>query len=314
MKKVSRSLSDIAVLRGGSKNFEESLKEGAEILKSLSNIGYQPLDVLIDVDGGWTLHGQPTDAHYIYTLSHTVIDATRMRGEAYQDLAKRMGLPLLFSNADRICMDREDMYRLLRQQGFKVPDTTVIRSKAPIQPEQLHSIWRKYHTPLMLRPLTRTKNAPSKLITSFHDLENTVTDYHDKGVDMHVLTYRDVPTSSVAVMPNFRNEELYTPLWVETFSGTKQLPNNSSTIRAYTRAPDFRKEQVKKIVEKVYKALDLSGPACIDMIPYKNDYIIVNIETEPSLRPEGRFMKSLETTGVNNSQCLISRILNELER
>jgi hypothetical protein len=26
-------------------------------------------------------------------------------------------------------MDREDMYRLLRMQGFKVPDTIVVRAK-----------------------------------------------------------------------------------------------------------------------------------------------------------------------------------------
>ena len=51
MIKVSSSLPDLAVLRGGDKDFKQSLLEGAEVLKSLSKIGYTPLDVLIDQEG-----------------------------------------------------------------------------------------------------------------------------------------------------------------------------------------------------------------------------------------------------------------------
>ncbi len=312
MLKVSNSLPDIAVLRGGKKDFKVSLKEGAEILQSLTKIDYKPLDVLIDTDGNWTLHGQPTDAHYIFTIAHTVVDTTHMMGEEYQALARRMGIPLLFSHADRVCMDREDMYRILRQQGFKVPETAVIRAKAPLQIKQLQSIWSKYHTPLMLRPLIRKDNSPSKLIRSFNDLENAVGDYHSKGVDTHILTYRKVPTSSVAVIPNFRGEHLYTPLWVETFAGNKEIPNDSSLIRAYTHAGEYKKEQMKDFIKKVYEALDLSGPVCIDVIPYNDNYAVVNIDTAPSLRSDGRFMQSLQTTGVDVGQYIHSYIKNSL--
>lgn len=312
MLKVSNSLSDIAVLRGGKKDFKVSLKEGAEILQSLTKIDYKPLDVLIDIDGNWTLHGQPTDAHYIFTIAHTVVDTTHMMGEEYQDLARRMNVPILFSHDDRVCMDREDMYRILRQQGFKVPETSVIRAKVPVQSKQLHSIWGKYHTPLLLRPLVKKEGLSSKLITSFNDLENIVKDYHSKGVDTHILTYRKVPTSSVAVIPNFRGENLYTPLWVETLAGNKDIPGSSSSIRAHTHISDIKKEQMKELVRKVYEALDLSGPVCIDVIPSNDNYIVVNIDTTPSLRSGGRFMQSLQTTGVDVGQYIHSHIKNSL--
>jgi hypothetical protein len=107
MIKVSSSLPDIAVIRGGNKDFKLSLQEGVEVLQSLTKIGYQPLDVLVDTDGKWTMHGVPTDAHEVFTQAHTVVDTTRMTGEAYQDLAKKMGIPLLFSHDDKVCMDRE---------------------------------------------------------------------------------------------------------------------------------------------------------------------------------------------------------------
>ena len=118
---VSKSLSEIAVLRGGNKNFKLSLSEGAEVLTSLTNLGYQPLDVLIDEEGNWTTKGKPTEPHEIFIRAHTVVDTTRMKNEKYQLLAKKMQITLLFSEAHQISLDREDVYRLLRHQSIKVP-------------------------------------------------------------------------------------------------------------------------------------------------------------------------------------------------
>ena len=308
------SLPDVAVLRGGNKDFKRSLIEGGEVLSSLTKLGYAPLDVLISKEGDWTLGGRPTDPHYIYTRSHTIIDTTRMKGEVYQELAKKMSIPLILSEGENVTMNREDMYRILRQQGFKVPDTLVIRATQPFNGKVLRDIWYTFHTPLMVRPLIRSDKAVSKLVTSFKDLEDTVTDYHAQGIDVQVLTYQRAPTSSVAVIPNFRGEKVYTPLWVETFSGVKEIPHGESKIRAYSHAPAFRKDQMKELVTEAYNALGLTVPVVIDVIPQKYDYMVVNIETSPSLRGDGRFMKSLETTGVDIGQYLHAYITDELTR
>lgn len=314
MSKHKHSLSDVAVLRGGNIDFARSLTEGGEVLSSLSKLGYQPLDILISKDGEWTTGGRPTDAHYVYTRAHTIIDTTRMKGENYQDLAKKMDISLVLSEGETVTMNREDMYRLLRQQGIQVPNTIVIRAGAPLNPGIFREIWSTFHTPLMVRPLVRSDKATSKLITKFQDLHDTVTLYHSRGVDVQVLTYQKAPTSSVAVIPNFRGEKVYTPLWVETFDGIKEIPNSNSRVRAYTHAPVFRKEQMKDLVTDVYNALGLTIPVVIDIIPRKYDYMVVNIDTSPSLRKEGRFMKSLETTGVDVGQYIHSYIKDELTR
>lgn len=314
MLNVSRSLPDIAVLRGGKVDFKQSLIEGAEVLTSLTKLGYQPLDVLIDQEGNWTTKGKPTDAHAIFTTAHTIVDTTKMRKEKYQALAKKMHIPLLFSQSNDVTLDREDMYRLLRQQGVKVPDTFVVRSSAPLMDSLFRDLWSRYHTPLLIRPLKKVEGVPSKLIKLFSDLEKTIREYHSKGVDMHVLTYRKAPTLSVALLPNFRNHEIYTPLWVETFNITNELPNNESIIRPHLQAPQNKKDEMKKLATKVYKALDLTEPATIDVIHHNNDYIVVNIETSPSLRKNGRFMQALETTGIESGHYIHSRIQNEFER
>lgn len=312
MLNVSRSCPDIAVLRGGKEEFSLSLQEGQEVLKSLSKLGYVPLDVIVDRDGNWTAQGRPTDMHTIFTRAHTVVDTTRDRYAAHIKLAKRMGITLLFSKGSDVNMDREDMYRLLRMQGVKVPDTVVVRAKAPLSDSFFRDTWSRYHTPLMVRPLVRQNGVQSKLITKFGEFENAIREFHGKGIDVHVLTYRKAPTSSLAVLPDFRGEKLYTPLWVETFGSLNAIPNQSHRMEMHKNAPDYRKEEMRDIATKVYEALDLSGPACIDVVHSNGKYTIVNVEPHPSLRKDGRFMQSLTSTGIDIGQYVHSQIQNEI--
>lgn len=314
MLKVSQSLPDIAVLRGGDKDFKLSLSEGAEVLASLTKIGYQPVDVLVGRDGEWTSKGFPTDPHKVYTQAHTIIDTTRMKGKEYQALAKRMKIPLIFSEDNDVSLNREDLYRILRQQKIKVPDTFVIRAHDELKGEVFRNLWTKYHTPLLIRPLHRNPEVPSKIVKMFHELENTIRDYHAKGVDTHVLTYRKLHTTSIAVLPHFRNEEVYTPLWVDSFQDPDVLPNKDSNLSPHLQAPAFRKEHISSLAKKVYKALGLTGPACIDFIHHNNEYIVVNVDTNPSLRKEGRFMQSLKTTGVDAGHYIHECIKHDFER
>lgn len=313
MLNVSRSLPDIAVIRGGKEDFSLSLEEGQEVLRSLSRLGYKPLDVLVDREGNWTTQGRPTDAHAIFSRAHTIVDTTRDRHAPHIALANRMGITLLFSKGQDVHMDREDMYRLLRMQGFKVPDTMVVRAKAPLNPAIFREVWSTYHTPLMLRPLARRADVGSKLVTMFPEFESAVREYHKKGVDIHILTYRKAPTASLSVLPNFRGEKLYTPLWVENFQGLSSIPNSTEKMRTHFNAPEYRKKEMKDIATRVYKALNLSGPACIDVIHHNGSYVVVNVETTPSLRKEGRFMQSLQSTGIDIGQFVNSHIESNLE-
>lgn len=313
MIKVSSSLPDITVLRGGTVNYKQSLTEGVEVLTSLTKIGYDPVDVIIGRDGEWTSKGYPTDAHDIFTKAHTVVDTTRMEGQAYQVLAKKMHIPLIFGKDTEIKMDREDLYRILRQQGIQVPDTLVVRSSATLTPSIFRDIWLQFHTPILIRPLTRHGEAPPVIIRIFHELEQVLRDYHEKGIDTHILTYRKKPTTSIAVVPHFRHEEIYTPLWVDTFPEEGELPHKGSTIRPHLQPLEWRREHIQSVTKKVYKALGLNTPVCIDYIHHNDDYIVVNVELAPSLHKDGRFMKSLATTGVDAGHYIHEYISHDIQ-
>jgi D-alanine-D-alanine ligase-like ATP-grasp enzyme len=314
MLKVSQSLPDIAVLRGGNKDFKQSLAEGAEVLASLTKIGYEPVDVLVGKDLSWTSKGLPTDAHAVYTQAHTIIDTTRMKGQDYQRLAKKMQIPLIFSRDTDVTLDREDLYRILRQQDIKVPDTFVVRANSKLNDKVFRDLWTTFHTPLLVRPLSSDSKTPSRLVKMFHELESVIREYHEQGVDVHVLTYRKHHTMSLAVLPRFRHEKVYTSLWVDTFPDEGQMPSKESRMSPHLQAPDFRKETIKKIATEVYNALGIATPVCIDFINHNNEYVVVNIDLNPSLRKDSRFMQSLATTGVDVGHYIHEHIRHELER
>jgi hypothetical protein len=130
---------------------------------------------------------------------------------------------------------------------------------------------------------------------------------------VHILTYRKVPTSSLAVLPNFRGEKFYTPMWVDTFAGINELPSHNHRMQAHLHAPEFRKRQMREIATKVYEALELTGPALIDVIYRNGEYTVVNVDPTPSLRKSGRFMESLKSTGADIGQYIHSQMQSEMQ-
>lgn len=302
----------VAVLRGGNISFSQSIKEGEDMLNSLESKEFKVLDVLIHRDGSWSLKGVPTDPHYIFTVSSFIVDTTHSRNSSYQILAKKMNVPFLFSHAEDISLDREDTYRILRQEGINVPLTSVIRSISTPENSYIHHIWNTHHTPLLLRPLSRSQDTHSKLVRGFKDFTETLEEYINKGVDIQVLTYKQIPTYSVAVVPSFRDKELYFPLWVRTSIWDSSIPHRDSLMQQVTTLTSSEKEKMIETVENVCKALNINTPACVDVISVSGKHIVVNVDRTPSLRKDGRFMQSLETTGVDIAEYIASKLYEKV--
>ncbi|HCC06298.1 TPA: hypothetical protein DEP94_03015 [Candidatus Nomurabacteria bacterium] len=298
----------IAVIRGGKVNTSQSLKDGKDILVSLTGIGYTPLDILVDTDGSWTMKGRPTDAHYVFTIAESVVDTTQDVEAPWRELAKKMWIPLLLSHDDSVTLDREDMYRLFRQHGLPTPKTLVVRANTETPRETFRELWQTFHTPLMVRPLKKDKENESVLIRKYADLENVLADYHNNNLDVHIFTYKPTRTLSVAVLPNFRGQKLYTPLAVETFSPVTALPRKDHPMRAVFKAGEKENDAIRKAAESAYQSLGINGHASIDMIPYKDGYMVINVDLKPSLSKDGRFAQSLATTGVDVGQYVHSLV------
>ena len=303
---------NIAVFRGGKNNHGASMKSGQNIISLLARNGINVNDVYLDDEGNFIKNGLSADRHQILMNLDGYIDTTDHHNLSHHDLASRMGLKNIISHKESIPVqvDREGIYRILRQSGVNVPKTFIIRKTENNLLHTAKEVWTKFHTPLLLRPLEYTSSRGSVLVKSFQDLIKSVSEYHQHGNDVHILSYKSVPTFATAVVPNYRGEDYYTPLSVQTFVKKHEVPNRDSVVQVYIKAEDDKKEKIKKLTKEVSRVLQISGPVCIDVIPYKDDYMVVNVDLSPSLHDDSRFMQSLASTGVDLGNFIIKQIAN----
>lgn len=304
----SKKLPTIIVLRGGKENHATSVKEGANVLSLLRKHGYDPMDVYIDENDVWHHKGIPTEAHHVFSDADAYVDLTRNKIAPHNDLAKRMGLLRLLDTEDALGeQDRENIYRILRQKNILVPDTQVIRAESNLSISHLQEIWRKMHTPYLIRSLFKKNKLPSILVSSFDKFKESIEQTKDE--DIMMMTYRNSMPISIAVLPNYRGEKLYTPIAVQTLSQSYQSPNENHTKKLFLHASNEDKKEISDIAKKVYEALDIKEHALVDLIKTPRGYMVVEVQTNPSLLPESRFSQSLESTGADIGHFIHTRLL-----
>lgn len=303
----SKKLLTIIVLRGGKENHETSIKEGANVLSLLRKHGYDPMDVYIDEDDVWHHKGVPTEKHHVFSGADAYVDLTRSKEVSHHDLAKRMGLLRLLSNENSLGQqDRENIYRILRQKNILVPNTQVIRARSNVGISHLQEIWRKMHTPYLVRSLFKKGKTPSVLVSSFDKFKESIENTKDEDVMM--MTYRNSMPISVAVLPNYRGEKLYTPIAVQTLVSSYQAPNDTHVKKLFIHASNDEKKEISDVAKKVYEALDIKDHALVDLIKTPKGYMVVEVQTNPSLLPDSRFSQSLESTGADIGHFIHTRL------
>ena len=78
------ALSNVIVLRGGpSSEHEVSLMSGETMIRELPKNKYNPIDIVIDRSGNWTLENKPTTPERVLRHADVVLNA--MHGEYGED-------------------------------------------------------------------------------------------------------------------------------------------------------------------------------------------------------------------------------------
>lgn len=313
MYEMPRKNINIAVFRGGNENHGKSIKEGQHIISLLTKERLNVTDVYLDDAGNFIKNGIAVEPHSILSNIDGYIDTTDHQTLAHHDLAYRMGVKNIISHKEvvPVFVDRESVYRILRQAGIDVPNTYVIRKSDNDFVKKAKEVWTKLNTPFLVRPVEYTTSKSSSLVKSFSDLIKSVSAYHDSGHDVHVLSYKSLPTYSTAVLPNYRGEDYYTPLAVETLLKKHEVPNKESFVQVYIRGDMETKEKIRNITKEVARVLQVSGPVCVDILLDKNKYVVVNVDLKPSLHQGGRFMLSINSTGCNIVDYLSKKLEKE---
>jgi D-alanine-D-alanine ligase-like ATP-grasp enzyme len=278
------------------------------MLDSLTRLDIPTVDVYIDEKGVWHTRGIESDPHKVFVQVDGYVDTTE---DAYAEkihgaLAKRMGVEKVLSHKKMYDLDRESIFRLLRQGGVPVPETEVIRVQFGVPLKTLQEVWRSLHTPYIVRPVSHSAEHSSVFVSSFEQFRDVARTFAEAHIDFHVVPYRSAQTISTALLPSYRGERIYMPLSVTSLTEHREVPSANSKIVIY-RTHDSEYAQLQALLRKAYEILDLQGPALIDVVKTKVGYMIVEVKTQPSLRSEGRFMQSLATTGVELGHYISTR-------
>ena len=133
----------VAVLSGGrSSEHDVSLRSGASVAQGLSDAGHEPLAVLIDRDGRWTLHGEEVEVVPGRGLlgadaAFPVLHGPFGEDGTVQGLLELAGVPYVGAGVlgSALAMDKDVFKAVMRDRGIPVTrNITLRRGQAPESP------------------------------------------------------------------------------------------------------------------------------------------------------------------------------------
>jgi D-alanine-D-alanine ligase-like ATP-grasp enzyme len=175
----------------------------------------------------------------------------------------------------------------------------------------LQNIWKKLHTPYIIRPIDKKKNT-SVIVLGFDQFMKEISRFHKLKEDIIVMSYRNTTPFSIAVLPNYRGEKLYAPLGIQTLSGKYEIPNKNHKKVPFLHLSLSEKQKIMEIAKEAHQALGLNGHILVDIIKTPKGYMVVELETRPSLLEDSRFSQSLATTGADIGHYIHSCLENAI--
>lgn len=288
----------VLVLRGGAKNHSLSITTGAAIVSSLPFYNGQPIDVYIDQEGKWYRNGLPVEPLHTLTLADAYIDTVNQKKrEPYHDIAERLGVVrLLRSDTFPLSLDRESVFRVLKQHGIATPETKVFRKHEDVSHIKTSEVFRTVMAPFIVRPL---RGEESGSIASTHKELVTALEKILENDDAHVMQYKNAKTRTVVAIPEYRGEELYITLPLEVQVKKYEKPTREHRLLPLTYLSQEDKKKISLFVKDVHQALGAKDLFMLDFIETRNGPMVTNISGAPSLLQGGRFFESLATTGAD---------------
>lgn len=320
----------IAIIRGGKEDSIRSMKNGANIIVSLSKAleEVNVLDVVIDDNLNWFEKGIPSEPHSIFSKSDFYIDFTNNKNVKYKTLAEDLGVKDLFSLKETFHLNRLTIKRILEQLNINTPKYKVIREKRNLLFE-LKSIWNVFHTPLAIKETEHNFNKKSLLTYSFIEAYKKIEEILDEGREVLIEEHIKGKAISVAVIPNYRNQDIYIPPIIENIN-IKLGEINPSRVKLYERClighdcekkvlVNLEKELKESLIntsKTIFETLFLKRYILVDFVlkEFKSKSgivhipIVVDIHINPNIFEDSKMDFILKNGGVDLGRFIIDRI------
>lgn len=297
----------VGVIRGGvSPQYDSSLTTGGHILSALRHDDlsdkYKVVDMFLDKEGVLHMGGvavHPSDIHNKVDIVFNALHGEFGSDGKLQQILDQWRIPYTGSGIFPSALSHNQKLSKYKLQsiGLQTPqyiglpaysshydgdEGTYAKSKA-------REVWSKMPAPWTVRPIIQGSSMGIHVCKTFEDLVRALERAARNGISVIVEELILGKRASVAVVENFRNQNLYALPSVEHRDANYICP---------AKFPHNEKAELERLAKFVHNAFGLAHYSNINFAihPKKGIYIL-DVETTPSLDADSHTHYSLQTVG-----------------
>jgi D-alanine-D-alanine ligase len=287
----------VGVIRGGTGGeYEQSLASGAYVLRNLSRERYEPVDIFVDAEGVWHMHGKPVSYDKLrqrIDVAWNALDGFYGADGKVQQALESLGIPYTGSGplSSAIAMHKKFLKDHLALGGVRSPRGAYIESwgdseRAETVEGIVSGIAREFSPPWIVEPILRSHEILPVRAKTREELALALGDFFDQSIPVLIEEAVLGIPASVMTIAGFRGEPLYT-----------FLPNG------ITHGRNSDSERLQETARAAHRALSLGQYSRIEAIVTPKGHVhVTRVDTVPSFAPDSELHAALEGVGATFSE------------
>lgn len=304
MEKIS-----VGVLRGGpSLEYSVSLETGKHIVSVLPKDRYTILDILIDQNGAWHLHGRPIEPHRALQQIDVAFNALHgVYGEdgTVQRLLSAHRVPYTGSDsvASAIAFNKHLAKQIARKVGIATPDWTIVPVTDRLR-EYIQEIHESHQPPYIVKPTRSGSSIGVYRADGYKDLSDAFGKTFEHTTECLVESFIEGREATCGVIEGFRGDDYYATLPTEIvrpvsapfFDYASKYNGQSDEICPAPFPPSVNKK-LAELAVSIHKAVGARHYSRSDFIVTPRNIYFLEINTLPGLTKNSLMPKALSSAG-----------------
>lgn len=250
-----------------------------------------------------------------------------------QGLIELSGIPLAGCGtlSSALCMDKDRAHKLAALSGIRCPRSLVLESESPadnrfrnngifpaeensVITEMAHTFARQVGFPLYVKPVRAGSSYGVTRVSSPEQLEaavNLAFQYDDRVIMEENIPGFEVGCAVLGTRELITGEVDEIELSGGFFDYTEKYTLKTSSIHVPARIPASKAEEIKLAAKRIYRALDCSGFARVDLFLTPEGEIVFNeVNTIPGFTEHSRYPGMMKAAGLSFRE-ILDRILDQ---
>ena len=286
----------VGVLRGGtSSGYNDSIANGAYVLRNLPRDKYEPVDLFIDEDGTWHHAGKPLNydklKHRVDVIWNALYGYYGADGQV-QQLLENLGIPYTGASPfiSGVAMNKKLSKDHLSQYGAQTPQGLYIENWGDDDREEtvslvVQTVAEKLSPPWVVEPISLTRSGGPIYAKHRSELFDVLLNAFDLKIPVLIEQKVFGKEVSVISMPGFRGQSQYTFLPVHHDNG-------------YFSTYIHESKKIQNTIADLHTKMNLGAYSVFKcIVDKKGDVSIQKIETQPAFHPGSPLHHALDEVG-----------------